>query len=163
MTAQAAEKLQFQGRSLSLCEEPLREYLSRLESPPEFEVYSTALWRGYIGHWEIKSDRLYLNWLETFPSDAEWKSTNGIHRVFPDVSGPVFAHWYSGVMRCPEGKLLDYVHMGYSSTYERDLYIAVEGGIVQWTEEVINGEGGEDATAGYCIGAATTIMPKREK
>ena len=163
MTAQVTEKLRFEGRSLSLCEEPLGEYLGRLEKRPKFEVDSTALWRGYIGHWEIESNRLYLNWLETFPAEAGGKSTNGIHRVFPGASGLVFAHWYSGVMRCPEGALLNYVHSGYSSRYERDLYIAVEAGKVLWTKQVVNGEAGEDQAKGYRIGAATTFRSTPEK
>jgi len=161
MTAQATEKLRFEGRSLSLCEEPLREYLSRLDNPPEFEVYSTALWRGYIGHWEIESARLYLNWLETFPSEADWKSTNGIRRVFHEASGPIFAHWYSGVLRCPEGKLLNYVHMGYASLYERDLWIGVEGGQVIWTKQVTNGKAPDDEQGGYRL-AGETRFHKRQ-
>jgi hypothetical protein len=163
MTAQVTEKLRFEGRSLSLCEEPLGEYLGRLEKRPKLEVVSTALWRGYIGHWEIESGRLYLNRLEIFPAEAEWKSTNGIHMVFPGASGPVFAHWYSGVMRCPEGALLNYVHLGYSSTYERDLHIAIEAGRVLWTKQVVNGEVGDGEAKGYRIGAATTFRSNREK
>ena len=161
MTAQATEKLRFEGRSLSLCAEPLREYLCRLDNPPKFEVYSTALWRGYIGHWVIESGRLYLDWLETFPPEAEWKSTNGMHRVFDGASGPVFAHWYSGILRCPEGRLLNYVHMGYASLYERDLWIGVEGGQVIWTKQVTNGKAPDDEQEGYRL-AGETRFHKRQ-
>ncbi|MGH8560276.1 MAG: hypothetical protein ACRESZ_23055 [Methylococcales bacterium] len=33
--------------------------------------------------------------------------------IFPDK---VFAHWDSGTIRIPRGKMLEYGHMGYGST-----------------------------------------------
>jgi hypothetical protein len=46
----------------------------------------------------------------------------------------VFAHWYTGVISIPQGKVTQYVHMGYASRYERDLFLAVENGIVVDTQ-----------------------------
>jgi hypothetical protein len=43
----------------------------------------------------------------------------------------VFAHWYCGTIRAPQGKLLKYEHGGYASEYERDLLIRVRKGIVE--------------------------------
>ena len=34
------------------------------DSKPHFQAPSTALWRGYVGSWEIVDDRLYLVELE---------------------------------------------------------------------------------------------------
>ncbi|SDG17896.1 hypothetical protein SAMN04244550_03550 [Rhodobacter capsulatus] len=42
----------------------------------------------------------------------------------------VFAQWYSGTLRIPQGELLDYVHMGYGSTYDWDLLLEVQSGVV---------------------------------
>ena len=50
--------------------------------------------------------------------------------IFPDSPDRVFAHWYSGTLRVPQGEMLNYVHMGYGSTFERDLLIEVKQGVV---------------------------------
>jgi hypothetical protein len=41
------------------------------------------------------------------------------------------AHWYSGTLRIPRGKLLRYVHGGYGSVYERDEMVQIERGVVR--------------------------------
>ena len=78
---------------------------------------------------------------------------------FPDYPDRVFAHWYSGTLRVPQGKLLDYVHGGYGSTYEDDLLITIEKGMVTGTDVRHNGKSDDpDGVEGYGIGAMT-IFP----
>jgi hypothetical protein len=52
--------------------------------------------------------------------------------LFPDdtrpAGTPVFADWYSGELRIPEGEMIQYVHGGYGTTYERDRLILIERG-----------------------------------
>ena len=52
--------------------------------------------------------------------------------LFPDETrppeAPVFAEWYSGELRIPEGEMIQYVHGGYGTTYERDRLILIERG-----------------------------------
>ena len=38
--------------------------------------------------------------------------------------------WYSGTIRLPQGKLLNYVHGGYGSTYEQDVLLHIELGVL---------------------------------
>ena len=47
-----------------------------------------------------------------------------------DRAGRVRADWYSGLLRVPDGELLDYVHMGYESLYASERFIAVQAGVV---------------------------------
>ncbi|MFM8509872.1 MAG: hypothetical protein ACKOCU_06045, partial [Betaproteobacteria bacterium] len=54
----------------------------------------------------------------------------------------VFAHWYSGTLRVPQGELLKYRHMGWASTFERDLLIDVEDGVVKGMQVQQNQEPG---------------------
>lgn len=54
-------------------------------------------------------------------------------RETPSVP-PVFASWFTGVLRIPDGKQLLYVHMGYESTYERDVLLHIEKGCLARTE-----------------------------
>ena len=78
--------------------------------------------------------------------------------IFPGFPDRVFAHWYSGTIRIPQGKQLEYVHMGYGSTYERDLFLDVERGVVVTTRERQNGVAeAECAPEGYEVGAMTVL------
>ncbi|MBP8284298.1 MAG: hypothetical protein KAX46_10380, partial [Chromatiaceae bacterium] len=60
----------------------------------------------------------------------------------------------------PQGGLLEYVHQGYGSTYERDLFLEVERGILVATRVRNNGKAATaDAPQGYGIGAMTLFPP----
>jgi hypothetical protein len=43
---------------------------------------------------------------------------------------PVPASWYSGLLRVPVGKVLNYVHSGFHTEYESDLVIEIAAGAV---------------------------------
>jgi len=127
MTAQIRENLIYDGRNLSMCTEPLNDYFALGGRKPEFKFNCTALWRGYVGTWEIVGDRLYIVSLKGTLKDG---TAATLESVFPGYTERVFAHWYTGTLRLPEGERLKYVHMGYSSIYERDHFLSVQKGIV---------------------------------
>lgn len=85
---------------------------------------TTACWRQYIGTWEIKSERLYL--INVFGKYE-----------YSDLE-PIYADWVTHTLRVPQGKQLKYVHMGFDSVYEKDVFIRVENGEVVNIEEVSN-------------------------
>ena len=43
-----------------MCTQPLGDYFAMGGAKPEFQVNNTALWRGYVGGWEVVASRLYL-------------------------------------------------------------------------------------------------------
>lgn len=135
MTAQFQEKLLYEGKEMSMCEEPLAQFFSLTNHWPKFQEVCTALWRGYIGSWEIINDRLYLTGIDATLENGE-KVT--LETLFPGYPERVFAHWYSGTLRIPQGELLEYVHMGYGSKYERDLLIDIEKGVITRTRVTEN-------------------------
>lgn len=154
MTAQIAERLDYRGESHALCAEPLTDYfhLAHVKSPFQFTM--TALWRGYVGSWEIVDGRLYLVGLRGRLKDD---SEGSLATIFPAYPQRVFAHWYCGRLRLPQGRLLEYVHGGYDSRYERDLFLTLERGVLVGEETVVNGVAADDAPEGYRIGATTTF------
>ena len=115
-----------------MCTHPLGDYFALGGINPgfgqEWPLDCTALWRGYIGTWEVLGDRLYLVAIHKLVLNGP--GTNFLETVFPGYPDRVFAHWYSGTLRIPQGNTLKYVHMGYQSTYERDLLIKVERGVI---------------------------------
>ena len=145
MTAQVPESLVVGGHRLSLYGEPLSQWLSTLESPPEWPRTATCCWRGYVGTWKVENEKLYLVNVEpfgaagqslagvagfaTFGSDTSAPAPS-LQALFPEATGPVFADWYNGPLICPEGKPLKYVHMGYFSLYERERRFWVENGCI---------------------------------
>lgn len=159
MTAQISERLIFEGQQVALLSNPLSDYFALGGRDPGFQSTSTALWRGYVGTWEVTDDRLYLVALQgLLKSGAE----ANLASVFPGFEDRVFAHWFSGRLRIPQGKRLAYVHMGYGSTYERDVFLSLEDGVVVAQEVRINGQAPDDAPEGYSIGAMTTWPARKD-
>jgi hypothetical protein len=160
MTAQIAEQLIYEGNRVNMCSEPLGDYFYLGGERPVFADVCTALWRGYVGTWEIINDRLYMVELQGTLDDGSGAT---LETVFPGYPEQVFAHWYSGSLRIPQGKLLEYVHMGYGSTYERDVFLDLKKGVVVGKRVQTNGVS-DDAGApeGYGVSAMTTfpIEPK---
>jgi hypothetical protein len=157
MTAQASESLTYNGEEFAMCTEPLSAFFSAGGKDPGFVSMDTACWRGYVGEWEVLEDRLYMVGLEGM---LEGGTEATLETVFPGFPDRVFAHWYSGTIRIPQGKLLDYVHMGYASVYERDLILTLENGVLKSSEVRENGESESDtAPEGYGIGAMT-VFPR---
>jgi hypothetical protein len=127
MTAQAGETLVYEGHRQLMHTEPLRQYFELGGRAVEFSSESTALWRGYIGCWEIIDGRLYMIGISgTLLNGAPAR----LESIFPGYPERVFAHWYTGRLRVPEGEMIRYVHMGYESVFERDLLIDVDRGVV---------------------------------
>lgn len=108
-----------------MCSEPLDDYFQLAGIEPGFQCNCTALWRGYVGEWEITQGRLYLLKLTGTLEDGRPAS---LETFFPGFPERVFAHWYCGQIRLPQGRQLEYVHMGWASVYEQDLLIDFDKG-----------------------------------
>lgn len=128
MTAQVAEKLIYAGKEIPLFTNPLSLYLKN--SGTRFLSPHTANWRGYVGTWQILEcdgfERLYLVALSAHKSYEEIVELSDI---FPGYD-KVFAHWFTGELRCPQGAQLEYRHMGYGSIYEYDLLMDFKQGVL---------------------------------
>ncbi len=155
-TAQMPERLVYDGKTNAMHTTPLESYFGESNPRPDdvLQWTSTACWRGYIGTWAIVSNQFLLTRLhrETSRKDGDdWidlEETIPSNKIFPRKDYPVLASWYSGVIRLPQGERLRYVHMGFGSVYERDLYITIKKGRVVATREVDNkGKGATQSTS----------------
>ncbi|MCW8884232.1 MAG: hypothetical protein OQK12_03120 [Motiliproteus sp.] len=160
MTAQIPEKIRLDGQRFSMCSTPLNDFVALGGRLPKFAVTCTALWRGYIGSWELLDGRLYLNGLTGSLEDGEEIT---LATLFPDFPDRVFAHWYSGTLRIPQGKLIEYHHAGFASEYERDLLLTFERGILQEQDVHQNGLADKGAPEGYSIAAMTVFGSDRKR
>ena len=125
MTIQAADILSYNGKKTTIATEPLKPYLET-RSDVGFIYKTTALVRGYIGRWEIKNNKLILVSLLGFIENNKQVDLN---YLFPNQT-EVFASWYSGDIRIPEGKLLERINVGYASVFEKDRILSFEKGIL---------------------------------
>ena len=125
MTIQAGDILSYNGEKTTIATEPLKSYLET-RSDVGFIFKSTSLVRGYIGTWEIKNNQLYLISLLGFVDNNKKVD---LSYLFPNKM-EVFASWYSGDIRIPEGELLKKINLGYASIFEKDRILSFKEGIL---------------------------------
>ena len=125
MTIQAGDILSYNGEKTTIATEPLKPYLET-RSDVSFIFKSTALVRGYIGTWKIKNKKLYLVTLVGFIENNEKVN---LKYLFPNKT-EVFADWFSGDIRIPEGDLLQNINIGYASVFARDRVINFNKGLL---------------------------------
>ena len=157
-TAQEPDKLILDGKEVELFENPLEAFWPDGQGRPNIEtvglpreeiIISSNNWRGYVAEWAIRGDRLFLTdlsrrcgipkwraWMKPW-ADDEYRSVP-MELVLPGKKLPVFAEWYSGRLKIPQGKMTRYVHMGYGSEYERELLIEIKNGVVVGRAEISN-------------------------
>ena len=133
MTAQIEDSLVYEGQGYSLFSNPLESYFDDDHPRPEFRAGNTAILRGYVAGWEIENDTLFLVRLRgQVGGDDETYAVNarevGVQDLFPWAGDRVKATWFTGELRLPQGKLIEYVHRWYESTYEEDLLLTFEKG-----------------------------------
>ena len=141
MTAQRSDKLIYKGNEYELASEPLYPYLKG--TGIRLVQISTACHRGYVAEWLVEDDKLFLTDFNAFipnkDTDKNWVNKDeieevGLEYLFPNQD-KVFAEWFSGVLRVPHGEMIRYVHQGYASIYEKELYLRfVNGKYVSYRE-----------------------------
>lgn len=133
-TAQAPDKVIYDGKEYSLHSNPMEDYFRKFpEKKPKTEIISTALWRGYIATFEFVDKILILKDIQITVRKkgdensfaTEWKSV--ISGVVPEGE-KLKIDWMSGILVLPYGKIVNYVHMGYGSTYENYILLEVASG-----------------------------------
>lgn len=133
MTAQITEKLVYNDEEYNMASLPLEPYLKRHGF--EFYAWCTACWRGYVGSWEVVDNKLYLTEFTGWQPGSD-KNVE-LDYLFPSQE-KVFAEWFSGEIRIPHGEMLAYVHMGFASVYEKDLFLKFVNGVMVDSWEIIN-------------------------
>lgn len=134
-TAQYPDKIVYEGRECSLQTNPMNAFFAKNpDKKPKSGLMSSALWRGYVATFAFETNTLVLKDIEIqvcvekeegqFPS-CEWKSVK--NDVVPEGEDlPV--DWFTGVLVLPHGKLVNYVHAGYGSTYSDYIILELEQG-----------------------------------
>lgn len=127
MTAQFRNLIFFDGETHSLSADPLESYL--ISKGITINSTCSACWSGYLSKWEILDTKLFLTDVNPCFTDDEGAKIVNMQNLFPGQN-KVFASWFAGELLLQLGELLHYEHMGYSSVYEKHLFLIVKNGIV---------------------------------
>lgn len=106
---------------------------SELEKRIPKKLSSTALWRGYIGHWKIENDSLFLDSVMVGAQGGSRFVPAALDDIYASRRTPsgYFADWVSDTLRVVSGDIMRYVHMGWKSDWENEEYVVIEGGLVK--------------------------------
>ena len=125
MTTQVKERIIIDGEkypllnALSLPEDDTK--IKQKEGP----TYTrSSCWRGYVGTWEIRDDKLYL---------IEFSS--GMYDVHANL--PILADWISGTAKVATGEVKANSSWDIE-TYETETHLTFENGLVVKTENIKN-------------------------
>ena len=150
MTAQFREEITIDGQIYGMETEPLdpliiKEFNGQKEGYPDgyptLYPSCTACWRGYIGHWliddnqlwlvdvrgsnEVDDGKIYVEVAQDQLKLLDWRKT-----FFNYQQGNIKAEWFSGQIVVEMGELIKYVHMAYYSEYEKYMLIDIKEGNV---------------------------------
>lgn len=136
-TAQYPEKIIYKGKEYNMHSNPMESYFtSHPDKRPRGGIVSTALWRGYVATFEVSNGSLYLKDIEIEVRDTtskgryDTKFQSVMEQVFPGQTH-IKVDWQTGLLVIPYGKLVNYVHMGYGSTYEHYILLEINKGDVK--------------------------------
>lgn len=145
-TAQRSDIITYKGTEYRLNSNPLEHYFEQFpDKRPQSGIVSTALWRGYIAYFEIIDNQLYVTDIKIQVQDKKSKEdykiklVSAFKEVFPNKK-KFKIDWYSGILILPHGDLIQYVHMGYASTYSKYWLIEIDKGNVNETRFYTNKE-----------------------
>jgi hypothetical protein len=138
-TPQAPDRIIYEGKVHMLFANPLESLYDSGPKRPNFFTWpksiSSGNWRGYVATWKIEDGLLHLTQIDSWICDSA-DSDNCKQADLKELFGEKFkndkikAEWYTGELRIPEGRELRYVHLGYSSVFEKETILTVKSGEV---------------------------------
>lgn len=126
-TGQEGERLVWGGKEYEMLTCPLyyNAEMEKWNERMEKEWTSTALYRGYVGHWSIENGFLYLDYVAA--------GKNIPPRDIPELKKyckgeRAVATWFSDTLRVVSGNMVFYEHCGFNRHYEHEDFIVVKRG-----------------------------------
>lgn len=150
-TPQVSDYLIYNGKTIPIFSNPLESYLE-LNGIKDIDrgCNSSSCWRGYIATWELENGKLYLVKIERcgiLQSAGVYTGLgcdqNGSSEIFDFVkktfkSQKTYADWFTGKLIAPQGRIIEYIHMGYESVFEKEQYFEISKGNLVKTKTVHN-------------------------
>lgn len=129
-TAQMGEIIIIDGQKFELLSVPIHNdsLLATKLNECLSEGRGTSCWRGYVGEWELKEGRLYLNKIME-PYEEIIIDTKDTFDAYRTKDG-ILASWFTGELRVVEGERIYRVHDAFFRKYSKETIYKVEKGCV---------------------------------
>ena len=133
-TAQTPDYLIIDKDTLRIQSNPLEKYFETNPFPQNLiHSISSGNWRGYIAYFKFLDGKLVVEniYKEDYKENSKGETDFFLISIYKDVFGTKSnfeCDFYSGLLICPSGKMVQYVHMGYSSLYENYNLIEIKNG-----------------------------------
>lgn len=127
LTTQMRDKLNYESMTYDLIESPLPscpEFQLIKPKPGWFFKTPTSCYRGYTASWSVHGSQLFLETITPYGRDELRLSA-----LFGATPSPVFANWYTGLLRCPTGQRGAPTSLTHR-TSSHELHIRIEHGRV---------------------------------
>lgn len=131
-TPQMSDKIIYNGIEYQMHSTPLEAYFGKHpDKRPKASMLMTSLWRGYVATYEVQDNELFLKDIHILSDnpdaepDTQWQSV--MEDVFPGEK-KIKIDWLTGILVLPQGKIVNYVHMGFASTYENYILLEIDKG-----------------------------------
>lgn len=134
-TGQVPDYLIIEKDTLFIQSNPLEEYFKDHPIPDNLVTnLSSANWRGYVAYFKFVAGKLVVEdiYKEDFKEDSNGKTQFIKTSIYKDIFGSranFSCDFYSGLLICPSGDIVEYLHMGYSSLYQNYDLIEIKHGI----------------------------------
>jgi len=137
LTIQISETLLYRGENHYIDDYPLNQYFELAEIVNSYaggaDVCDSYCWNGYIASWSVEKNRLYITDLRSTGRNP----VASLETLFPHNGGKVFAHWYSGAIKLPRGKVVARDELD-QDVYERSLILIFLNGVLKYRAEFEN-------------------------
>jgi hypothetical protein len=134
-TAQAPDYLIIDKDTLKIHSNPLEQYFIKNPLPQNLiTTMSSGNWRGYIAYFKFVDNKLVVeniykeNYQRTEKGERDYSLISIYKAVFGEVQN-FPCDFYTGLLICPYGEIVEYVHMGYSSQYENYKLFEIKSGL----------------------------------
>lgn len=148
---QMPDYLIYKGDTIPIFSNPLESYLEKNNLQNiDRGCNSSACNRGYIALWELTNNKLYLVEIkrcELIASAGVYTGLECEENKLSEIlsyfqlrfkSQKIVADWYTGELISPQGRLIEYIHGGYLSKYEREEHFCIKDGTLTDSKIVNN-------------------------
>lgn len=127
-TGQEGERLVWGGKEYEMLTCPLyyNAEMEKWHERMEKEWTSTALYRGYVGHWSIENGFLYLDYVAAAGKKIPPRDIPELKKYCKGERA--VATWFSDTLRVVSGDMVFYEHSGFNRHYEHEDFIVVKRG-----------------------------------
>ena len=142
MTAQIPDTISYNQTEYELFSDPLSDYFKKYGYKFNLSAPHTANWRGYTAEWIIDNDVLKLVGFKGHLAarHSDLGSEVGLEMFGLNKGQSLDATWFSGELHLQDGAMLEYIHAGWESIYERELILTIEDGVLKNKSVVDNSE-----------------------